>query len=63
MGHLHENKASQPFSLATMFGGGSDVPDSAPAGDKADVYIIINATCVELPYVQQYVESRSTGVE
>ena len=36
---------------------GASAPESKPAADKADVYIIINATCVELPNVQQYIEA------
>ena len=37
------------------------MPPSKPDADKAEVYIIINATCVELPNVQQYIEANSSG--
>ena len=60
LGHLNEAKAGNGgFSFAALLGGSA--PASKPAADAADVFIIINATCVELPNVQQYIESNSSG--
>ncbi|GAX79735.1 hypothetical protein CEUSTIGMA_g7176.t1 [Chlamydomonas eustigma] len=55
LGHLNEGKPGLGnFSIAALLGGSA--PDSSPAAEKADVYIVINASCVELPNIQQYME-------
>lgn len=63
IGHLNEAKegfAQRGLSIASLMGGSA--PPSKPDADKADVFIIINATCVELPNVQQYIDgSCSSG--
>ncbi len=52
LGHLKEADPPNPF--AGLFGGGA--PSSKEAGEAADTYIFINATCVELLNVRAYVE-------
>jgi hypothetical protein len=52
LGHLKEQDPPNP--LAGLFGGGA--PNSKAAGEAADMYIVINATCVELFNVRAYVE-------
>lgn len=60
LGHLNEGKPNNGgFSIAGLFG--ASAPDSKQAGDRADVCIIINATCVELPNVQQYIVGHESG--
>ena len=60
LGHMNEAKAGNGgFSFASLLGG--NAPPSKPDAEKADVYIIVNATCVELPNVQQYIEANSSG--
>lgn len=57
MGHLLEGNAPNP--LAGLFGGSG--PASKEAGEKADTYIFINATCVELLNVRTYIEKVGAG--
>ncbi|KXZ56733.1 hypothetical protein GPECTOR_1g660 [Gonium pectorale] len=52
LGHLKEADPPNPF--AGLFGGGA--PSSKEAGEQADTFIFINATCVELLNVRTYVE-------
>lgn len=52
LGHLKEAAPPNPF--AGLFGGGA--PPSREAGQAADTYLFINATCVELINVKAYVE-------
>jgi len=52
LGHLKEI-GGWSFSLEGMFSGYA--PDSKEAGQAADMYIIINATCVELLGVREYI--------
>lgn len=60
IGHLNEGKGGLAgFSFASLLG--ATAPDSTIPAKSADVYIIINATCVELPNVQSYVEANSAG--
>ncbi|KAG1661843.1 hypothetical protein FOA52_011610 [Chlamydomonas sp. UWO 241] len=55
LGHLNEAKPGNGgFSIATLLG--ASAPESASKAAGADVYIIINASCVELPNVQSYME-------
>ncbi|GLI69007.1 hypothetical protein VaNZ11_013545 [Volvox africanus] len=51
-GHLKEWNPPNP--LSALLGGGA--PSSKEAGEQADTYIFINATCVELLNVRAYVE-------
>lgn len=55
MGHLRESGAGSGFSLSSIFGGSA--PPSAAAAAAADVFLIANATCVELPNVRAYVDT------
>ncbi|PNW85398.1 hypothetical protein CHLRE_03g184550v5 [Chlamydomonas reinhardtii] len=57
VGHLLEGNAPNP--LAGLFGGSG--PASKEAGEKADTYIFINATCVELLNVRTYIEKMPAG--
>jgi len=52
LGHLRESGGGAGFSLASLFGGSA--PPSAEAGAAADVFLIANATGVELPNVEAY---------
>ncbi|GLC38956.1 hypothetical protein PLESTB_000465400 [Pleodorina starrii] len=52
VGHLNEGNPPNP--LAALFGGGA--PSSKEAGEQADTYICINATCIELLNVRAYVD-------
>ncbi|EFJ52145.1 hypothetical protein VOLCADRAFT_103166 [Volvox carteri f. nagariensis] len=52
VGHLKEG--SPPNPLSALFGGGA--PSSKEAGEQADTYIFINATCIELLNVRAYVD-------
>jgi len=52
LGHLKEGQGRQ-FSFEGLFN--ESGPDSAPAGQQADTYIVINATSVELTNVREYV--------
>lgn len=62
IGHLNEGKGGlASFSFASLLG--ASAPDSTASAKAADVYIIINATCVELTNVQSYVEANSGGGE
>ncbi len=58
LGHLKEAAPPNPF--AGLFGGGA--PPSREAGQAADTYVFINATCVELLNVKAYVEQVGGGV-
>jgi hypothetical protein len=58
LGQLNETRPGT-FNLATMFG--TSAPDSRPAAEKADIYIVINATCVELTNVLRYSEEVVKG--
>ncbi|KAG2499857.1 hypothetical protein HYH03_002148 [Edaphochlamys debaryana] len=53
LGHLQEG--NPPYFLAGLFGGIPKI-DSTEAGERADTYIFINATCVELMNVREYIE-------
>eukprot|EP00798_Chlamydomonas_sp_ICE-L_P008023 gene8023-1253_t len=58
MGHLNEAKSNPiGLSISSFFAKGA--PDANIPGQAAEVFIIVNATCVELPNVQQYIESHS----
>lgn len=60
IGHLNEGKGGfGGFSIASIMGG--KAPDSKPSAEAADFFIIINATCVELPNVQSYLETNAKG--
>ncbi|KAF5835624.1 hypothetical protein DUNSADRAFT_7126 [Dunaliella salina] len=52
LGHLKEGQGRQ-FSFEGLFQ--ESGPDSSPAGQQADTYIVINATSVELNNVRDYV--------
>lgn len=55
LGHLKEQLGqSMIANLSTIFSGGP-APSSTAAAAVADTFIIINATCVELPRVETYV--------
>ncbi|GIL72985.1 hypothetical protein Vretifemale_3208, partial [Volvox reticuliferus] len=51
-GHLKEWNPPNPLSALL----GSGAPSSKEAGEQADTYIFINATCIELLNVRAYVE-------
>ncbi len=59
VGHLKE--ADPPNPLAALFSGGA--PSSKEAGERADTYIFINATCIELLNVRTYFDKARTGGE
>ncbi|GFR41032.1 hypothetical protein Agub_g1465, partial [Astrephomene gubernaculifera] len=63
VGHLKE--ADPPNPLAALFAGvgGGGAPSSREAGERADTYIFINATCVELLNLRAYVEKLPGGPE
>jgi hypothetical protein len=65
MGHLKEADPGggvNPFDLvaaasAALAGAGA-APDPAPAGAAADVLVVVNATCTDLPALENYVKAR-----
>lgn len=61
LGHLNEAQSglAAGFSIASLLG--ERAPPSKEQGDRAQVYIILNATCVELTNVRRYVESTGAG--
>lgn len=60
IGHLQEAKDNPLAAIGNLFGG--QMPDSKLAAAQADTFIIINATCIELLYIREYVNAvrRST---
>jgi hypothetical protein len=66
MGHLKEAEPGggvNPFDLvaaasAALAGAGA-APDPAPAGAAADVLIVVNATCGDLPALEAYAKARN----
>jgi hypothetical protein len=65
MGHLKEAEAGggvNPFDLiaaaSAALAGASAAPDPAPAGAAADVLIVVNATCGDLPALEAYAAAR-----
>lgn len=60
LGHLREFAAPSPMAaLSNMFGRSS--PDSKPASEKADIFLVINATATELPFVEEYTRDVAKG--
>jgi hypothetical protein len=69
MGHLKEARGSgggggnagfDPLSAwQGLFAGGA--PDPAPAGAAADVFLVTNVSCVEVPALEAYCETVAKG--
>lgn len=55
VGHLQESEAPGPINaVMNMFGGGLDPEEATAAAAKADVFLAINASTVELPSIEKY---------
>ncbi|KIY95122.1 hypothetical protein MNEG_12840 [Monoraphidium neglectum] len=62
LGHLKEALKGPDLlnSFQSIFVGGG-APDPAPAGEAADVFIVTNISCVELPMFETYVNEVAKG--
>jgi len=64
LGHLKEASAKSggfdPLtSFQSLFAGAA--PDPAPAGAAADVFLVTNVSCVEVPNLEAYAETVAKG--
>lgn len=56
LGHLLESRQTLMSGFTSIFGGGASSSDPATAASKADIFLVINASTVELDDLEAYCE-------